>query len=691
MREAAIGSVVGGVRLDAEIGRGGMGVVYRGHQEALNRQVAVKVVLGSLSDDEEFRRRFRRECEIAASLEHPNVVPIYSADAQDGQLSVTMRFIDGIDLGQLIRQDGPLAPLEVAEVIAQVASALDAAHRRDLIHRDVKPANILISAVEGRTHVYLTDFGLSRTTADPHGLTGTGILMGTPAYMAPEQYQGTHLDQRIDVYALGCVLFHSLTGRTPFPGDSAPAIMWAHVVEPPPSPRSVVPTLPAELDTVINRGLAKNPDDRYASAGELARAFQGVLGGSGAGAWAALPPADSTAVNGRGAGFPSPTSAWTGAGTGTAAERPVGSTGGSTGDEATGPIPRPLTGAVGPPPPLAKRKSPSSRPRRPRWLTIGLPVAVVLVAAAVVAVLVLHPWATVGTVVGAPIAVGRTPVDIESGGGFVWTADAGDGSVTKIDPRTGVGQRIIVGGTPSEIVVDQGAVWIANFSDTITRLDIANGQAARIATDPGAPITHIAAGDGMLWISHRTTNTVSRIDMGLRRLAPGAPIAVGRAPSALLYLDHRLYVSNTDDRSLSVLDRTGKVLGNPVLFSRDIGGMEADGGTIYIVAGDVNAPADQQEATVLPVDTRSYVVGDPISLGRASWFDVGAGAGWASYPLTSDVRRIDFREGGPSGNPIKEVGRSVGAMQVLDGELWIANRENNTVIRVRLEPSPVTP
>ncbi len=180
-----IGSVVGGVRLDAEIGRGGMGVVYRGFQSALNRTVAVEVVQNALADDEEFSARFRRECEIAASLEHPHVVPIYSADVDDGRLSVVMRYVDGLDLAAMVRRHGPLPPPYAVEVITQVAAALDAAHRRSLVHRDVKPANILVSTIKGRAHAYLTDFGLSRATATRAAPPSRGCSWARPSTWPP--------------------------------------------------------------------------------------------------------------------------------------------------------------------------------------------------------------------------------------------------------------------------------------------------------------------------------------------------------------------------------------------------------------------------------------------------------------------------------------------------------------------------
>ena len=271
MPELPLGSVVGGVRIDAVTGRGGMGVVYRGTQIALKRTVALKVVRDDLASDPEFRRRFTQESEIAASLDHPNIVPIHSAGEDAGRLYVTMRFVEGTDVREAIRMHGRLAPALAAEIVAQVAAALDAAHRRGLVHRDVKPANILLANADGRAHAYLTDFGLSRFT-DSEQITRTGTVVGTLDYMAPEQLEGRKVDGRVDVYALGCVLYQALTGRVPYPRDTEHAKMWAHMTEPPPRPGAVAPDLPPGFDEVVARAMAKKPDDRYATAVELGAA-----------------------------------------------------------------------------------------------------------------------------------------------------------------------------------------------------------------------------------------------------------------------------------------------------------------------------------------------------------------------------------------------------------------------------------
>src|SRR3954467_13419893 len=290
-----VGSVIGGVRIDAEIGRGGMGVVYRGRQLALNRTVALKVVRADLAEQEEFRERFKREAEIAASLDHPPIVAGHAAGEEGDQLYVTMRYVDGADLGRVIAERGRLDPVLATEVVGQVGAALDAAQRGGLVPRDVKPAIIVVATADGRPHAYLMDFGLSRAADAESGLTRTGTVIGSVDYMAPEQFEGGPVDGRVDVYALGCVLFQALTGQVPFPRDTEPAKIWAHMKADPPALGTLVPDAPAGLDAVLRRAMAKQVEDRYGTAGELGRAAAAaVAGGAAAEGTAATPPGADT-------------------------------------------------------------------------------------------------------------------------------------------------------------------------------------------------------------------------------------------------------------------------------------------------------------------------------------------------------------------------------------------------------------
>jgi serine/threonine-protein kinase len=272
------GTVVAGYRVDGLVGRGGMGVVYRAWQIALERPIALKVIASEIAMDEAFRARFRRESLIAASIEHPNVVPVHEAGEWEGRLFIAMRFVPGTDLAAILTS-GRLEPARAIALLAQVADALDAAHGRGLIHRDVKPANVLVEQHGRAEHAYLTDFGLAKASEGDSGLTMSGAFVGTVDYIAPEQLRGDPVGPPTDVYSLGCMLFHMLSGRIPFPRDHAVAKIFAHLNDPPP-PLPAEVGAPPGLGDVIGRSLAKDADERYASAGELARAAREAVAGA---------------------------------------------------------------------------------------------------------------------------------------------------------------------------------------------------------------------------------------------------------------------------------------------------------------------------------------------------------------------------------------------------------------------------
>ncbi len=263
-----------GYRIEALAGRGGMGLVYKARQLRPERTVAVKVIMPELAGDPDFRARFEQEASLAAQIEHPNVIPIYGVGDEDGLLYIVMRFVESMDLGVLLRRHERLEPAHAARLIGQIAAALDAAHERGLVHRDVKPANVLVTGTHPTEHLYLTDFGLTKRVTDfgAGGMTATGGFVGTLDYIAPEQVSGAPVDARGDVYALGCVLYQLLTGVVPFPRDVEVAKIFAHLTLPPPRPSLVAAGVPAELDAIVARAMAKDPADRFQSAGELARA-----------------------------------------------------------------------------------------------------------------------------------------------------------------------------------------------------------------------------------------------------------------------------------------------------------------------------------------------------------------------------------------------------------------------------------
>src|SRR5215213_7160559 len=273
-----IGKVIAGYRIEERVGRGGMGVVYRAEHLNLRRRAAIKIIAPDLAESEGFRERFTREARIAAALQHPNIVTVYDAGEVDGILYLAMQYIEGNDLSAMLRKDGRLRPYRAVDVCRQVASALDAAHAMGLIHRDVKPANVLI---EGRT-AFLTDFGLTKRLDGTHAqITRVGDVVGTIHYVAPEQIEGRTVSARSDVYSLGCLLYHCLSGQVPFPRDTDVAVIYAHLSEDPPKLSTVRPELAGGLDAVIAKALDKSPDRRFATCADLINAARAVIDAAG--------------------------------------------------------------------------------------------------------------------------------------------------------------------------------------------------------------------------------------------------------------------------------------------------------------------------------------------------------------------------------------------------------------------------
>src|ERR671937_919907 len=262
-----IGTELGGYRILGQLGRGGTSVVYRAEHVRLGRTAALKLLSPGLGEAD-FSDRFLRESRLAASLDHPNIVPVYDAGEEDGLLYIAMACVEGTDLKTLINEEGALPLRRAVHILGQIASALDAAHARGLVHRDVKPANILVGPED---RAYLSDFGAVKELASA-GMTRTGAFVGTIEYCAPEQIEGGDVDARTDVYALGCVLYEALTGEPPFHRPSEVAVLNAHLHAPPPQLSKAAPDLPRALDPVIAKALAKSPLDRYATCGDLVEA-----------------------------------------------------------------------------------------------------------------------------------------------------------------------------------------------------------------------------------------------------------------------------------------------------------------------------------------------------------------------------------------------------------------------------------
>ena len=275
----AIGEVFAGFRVEALIGEGAMGAVYLAKDARQGRRIALKVLAPELARDQRFRQRFLRESELAASLDHPHIVSTVSTGEEDGDLYLAMEYVEGPDLRELLRQEGRLDPERTLDLLGQIAEALDEAHRRGLVHRDVKPGNILVAELPEGRHAYICDFGLARHVSSVSSLTGDRGFVGTIDYVPPEQVEGGSIDGRADVYSLGCVLFECLAGTRPFARDSELSVVFAHLNEPPPRLSDLRPDLPEAFDEVFATALAKSPDERYSTCGELMAAARAALQG----------------------------------------------------------------------------------------------------------------------------------------------------------------------------------------------------------------------------------------------------------------------------------------------------------------------------------------------------------------------------------------------------------------------------
>ena len=526
-----------------------MGVVYRATQVSLERPVALKVIAPELASSADFRERFKRESRLAASIEHQNVIPVYEAGEADEVLYLIMRYVEGTDLRALIDAEGALEPGRAARIVAQVAGALAAAHLRGLVHRDVKPANVLIDGHEGTDHAYLTDFGIAREVQATSGLTKTGMVVGTLDYIAPERIQDGGGDGRSDVYALGCVLYETLTGSVPFPRDSDVAKMYAHLSEPVPSPRDVRPELPDALAGLVPKAMAKDPEERFATADELAAALtrEAETGGRPAPEAAALPTAPAVPP--------------------TVAAAPE-----------TVPAEPPTAPAEPPGPPTAPTapvlpEGPSG-PRRRAWALAGGGAA--LVAVAVGAALLLSgddggsngepPSQIVRDAVPAaeldpralkPVRVGRGADGVAVGAGAMWVANKERDQVVRLDP-TGprVTDTLEVGGNPDSVAVGLGRVWVTNTdSDTVTIIDPA-APTVEATVPVGDQPEGIAVGRGSAFVANMGDGTVTRIDADGR---PRGTESVGAEPIQLAFDSKAPWVTVTGENAVVRLDpSTGK-------------------------------------------------------------------------------------------------------------------------------------
>ncbi len=603
MTEPPIGSVLGGYRVEALIARGGMGVVYRATHLALDRPVALKVIARHLADDDSFRARFLTESRLAARLDHPSIVPVFDARDVDGELFVAMRLIEGGDLKRRIAERGPLPASEAIDLLGQIASALDAAHAAGIVHRDVKPHNILL---EDSGRAFLTDFGLAKALGESGSQSGASIA-GTVEYMSPEQWQGRSVGPATDIYSLGCVLYEALTGIAPYARKEA----------------DTEPEMPAGLDAVIERAVAEAPERRYPSAAALidaARARQG-----------ARPAATRvlTETSGRrtlllGAGRSGGFRAWLG-------RRSRGfaiTAAGLLVVIAIAAVAQRLFGGEGPTvsAPIAVGRGPLriATGARSVWVTSAGDGRLSRIGVAS------------GLVEGRPLQLEPGIAGVAVGAESVWVASPRTGVVLRIDGDTGkVQERIRVGGHPGALVFGGNRVWVAGEDgEGVTAINALSGRILKRRIAPHQAPLRLAVGAGGVWVSDAMTESVRRI--GLSTAIAGRPIRVGRGPSGITVAGGIVWVVNSRADSVTRLDSaTGAPLGAPIAVGHLPGGIDAGTSVVWV--------ANKADDTVSRIEiANGETVGDPIPVGRHPVaVAVGGEAVWVGDNGEGTVTRIE--------------------------------------------------
>jgi predicted Ser/Thr protein kinase len=639
-----------GYRVEGIAGRGGMGVVYKATQLGLDRPVALKVVAAGLLGDPRIRERFLRESRAAAAIEHPNVIPIHDYGECHGRAYIAMRFVDGDDLRERVTATGPLAPEQAAAIVARVADALDAAHDAGLVHRDVKPANILLGPHD---QVYLSDFGLASHALSEGGLTSPGEWVGTMDFMAPEQIRGEPIDRRADVYALGCVLHFALTGQVAYPRETDEARLWAHLHAAPPDASRLVPGIPAAFDEVIRRALEKRPDARPSSAGELGAAALTAAGHPTVARTtrAAAPRRARSATSETWPDGPRPRR-----------RRPVLATALATAAVAGAVAaflfthePVHAARSAGAPPSTTTIAAPPAKPPGGKEHVIPAPhvVRAVHVGARPVNVEVAAGSAWVAST-GSP-TLDRVPLgghrrrrgphlgfgitDITDRRGELWVTVAASRQVVRVRAATGnpIGAPIAMIGQPRAIDAGEGAVWVAEQSpwgaDNLVEIDPHTATVVgRLPVPEG--INDIRAANGAVWVLGRHKPVLIKVSAPTRQRIVTLPM--GRHAERVDVAAGFVWVTGYGDDEVTRVDPKGPKIVTTDVPGRPYGLHARDDGVWVACYGD---------QSVVRIDPHTgRIVGQPIRVGfNPVGVDVRGHSAWVTSVADDRLTRIDFR------------------------------------------------